>query len=253
MKRLLAIVLMALCACGFLVACGENSKADKDNNSDLFTIETKYCDLRYPSKWEDKVKVDILDDSIDTVRFSSGGKNVFDISFTDGDTILGTLKTDEGTVDVYVLFYELDKKDKYYEDYAAMQDDVNVITENLAKDYDFSSGKPLLEDDGKTFEIETKIVTMHYPQRWKDSVKVEADDKAVAFSCDGTPLFTIHFGAEKGELLGTYNGTKLWLETFDFDQKKLSAEQIGMYEAMQEDVNVILQNLYDDDKFELPV
>lgn len=252
MKRLLAVILATLFICGIFAACGDDKKG-KEGSDELFTIETKYADLRYPSKWEDKVKVDILDDSIDTVRFSSGGKNVFDISFTDGDTILGTLKTDEGTVDVYVLFYELDKKDKYYEDYAAMQDDVNVITENLAKDYDFSIGTPLLEDDGKTFAIETEIVTMYYPQRWKDSIKVEADDKAVAFSCDGTPLFTIHFGAEKGELLGTYNGTKLWLETFDFDQKKLSAEQIAMYEAMQEDVNVILQNLYDDDKFELPV
>lgn len=252
MKRLLAVILATLFICGIFAACGDDKKG-KEGSDELFTIETEYADLRYPSKWEDKVKVDTLDDNLHTVRVSSDSKSIFDITFTDGNTMLGTLTTDDGPVNVYVLFYELDKKDKNYEDYAAMQDDVNVITENLAKDYDFSIGKPLLEDDGKTFEIETKIVTMHYPQRWKDSVKVEADEKEVAFSCDGTPLFTIHFGAEKGELLGTYNGTKLWLETFGFDKNTLSAEQIAVYEAMQEDVNVILQNLYGDDKFELPI
>ena len=252
MKRLLAVILATLFICGIFAACGDDKKG-KEGSDELFTIETEYADLRYPSKWEDKVKVDTLDDNLHTVRVSSDSKSIFDITFTDGNTMLGTLTTDDGPVNVYVLFYELDKKDKNYEDYAAMQDDVNVITENLAKDYDFSIGKPLLEDDGKTFEIETKIVTMHYPQRWKDSVKVEADEKAVAFSCDGTPLFTIHFGAEKGELLGTYNGTKLWLETFGFDKNTLSAEQIAVYEAMQEDVTVILQNLYGDDKFELPI
>ena len=258
MKRLLAVILATLFICGIFAACGDDKKGKEDKegkegSDELFTIETEYADLRYPSKWEDKVKVDTLDDNLHTVRVSSDSKSIFDITFTDGNTMLGTLTTDDGPVNVYVLFYELDKKDKNYEDYAAMQDDVNVITENLAKDYDFSIGKPLLENDGKTFEIETKLVTMHYPQRWKDSVKVEADEKAVAFSCDGTPLFTIHFGAEKGELLGTYNGTKLWLETFGFDKNTLSAEQIAVYEAMQEDVNVILQNLYGDDKFELPI
>lgn len=241
-------MLVVLCICGLLAACGEENKEDYD---EFLIIETKYADLHYPSKWEDRVKTDILEDGGYTVRFTSDGKSIFDISFNEGDTLLGTLKNSDGDVGVYVLFYELDKKDKNYEDYAAMQDDVNVITENLAKDYDFSIGAPLLEDDGETFAIETEIVTMYYPQRWKDSVTVKADDKAVAFSCDETPLFTIHFGSGKGELLGTYDGTELWLETFDFDEKKLSAEQISIYEAMQEDVNVILQNLYDDKKFEL--
>ncbi len=243
-------MLVVLCICGLLAACGDGKKAEEDND-EFFTIETKYADLRYPSKWEDKVKTDILEDGVYTVRFSSNGKSIFDISFNKGDTLLGTLFTDDGNVGVYVRFYELDKKDKSYEDFAAMQDDVNIITENLAKDYDFSIGTPLLEDDGKTFAIETKIVTMYYPQRWKDSVTVKADDKAVAFSCDGTPLFTIYFGSEKGTLLGTYDGTELRLETFDFDKKKLNAAQIGIYEAMQEDVNVILQNLYEDKKFEV--
>lgn len=248
MKRLPAIIIALLCVCGLLAACGGNKK---DDSKDLITIETEYVDLRYPSKWEDKIKTDILDNSVYTVRFNSDGKNIFDITFNKGDTMLGTLKTDDGDVSVYVRYYELDKNDKNYQDYAAMQDDVNIITENLAKDYDFSIGAPLLEDDGETFAIETKVATLYYPQRWKDTVTVETDDKGVAFSCDGTPLFTISFGSDEGDLLGTYDGTELRLETFDFDKKKLSAKQISIYEAMQEDVNVILQNLYSDKKFKL--
>lgn len=246
MKKLFCIAVSLIMVFFVLAACSDNG-----SSKDLTTIETSVCDLKFPSKWEKTVDVDVLDQKTETVRFSMDGVSIFDISFGNGDTLLGTLKKGEETTDVYVLLYELDKKDKNYETYAKVQDDVNVITENLAKDYEFKAGAPLLEDNGETFEIKTSLCPMRYPKRWEDRVTIKAEEKQVSFSCDDTPLFTLYFGGDKGELLGKYDGTELRLYTDKLDSEKLTAKQITEYGAMQEDVNVILQGLYDDKKFEV--
>lgn len=250
MKRLCSILLALVAACMLFCGCSDTGSGNADANG-LMTVETSFCDIKFPSKWENTVKVDVLEQSVETVRFSMDGVSIFDITFGKGDTLLGTLKNGAETTDVYVLFYELDNKDKNYETYAKVQDDVNVITENLAKDYSFTPGAPLLEDNGEVFEIKTSLLTLQYPERWKDRVAIEVAEKQVSFSCEGTPLFTLYFGGEKGELLGTYDGTELRIVTDKLDREKLSSEQFAEYSAMQEDVNVILEGLYDDKEFEI--
>lgn len=246
-KKYVFLLIALILICLTLPSCNTN-----DNKTDVFTIETSICNLKYPSKWKDAISIDKLENSTETVRFSLNGTSVFDISFNEGDTLLGKLKKDEKTIDVYVLLYEIDKQNKDYETCLAMQDDVNVITDNLSKDYDFSIGKSLPEDDGKTFEITTPVVTFSYPEKWKNKVDVNLNEETVEFTSDGNKLFNIYFGGSKGNLLGTYDGKEIRLETFAIDSN-LPEDKKAEYSSMQEDVNVMLEKLYKDEKFVLAV
>ena len=254
-KRTALLTALIIMLSVMLAACepadSSGATTDSATNEDVFVIKTTYCDLKYPAKWEKKIKVDSSEGSDGKVSFLMNDTSVFDITFGDGETLLGVLEKDSKSTDIYVKFYELDEKDKDYDSYAAMQDDVNVITANLEKDYNFKIGTPLLEDDGKTFEVKTSVATLYYPLRWKDTVTINTDENKTEFLCDGTKLFCIYFGGDKGELLGTYNGSELRLETYEFDEEKLSQEQLFTYSAMQEDFNTIFEKLCEDKNFDL--
>ena len=266
MKKILLILVIAILSVS-LFACSEKKEADGDNKTttdssaaadeketaapvEVFVIKTDYADLKYPKKWEDRVKVDVKDN---TVAFSADKKPLFDLVFNGKDGfVLGTIKKDDGNIVVRIVDHKLNEKDKKYNEYAGMQNDVNVIIDHLREDYDFAIEEDLSEDDEKeVFEIETSLGKLYYPTKWKKDVKIDVEDQAVKFSTGKVKLFDLLFGGKKGDLLGTYNGTEIRLVNYDINQKDYKEDEYFRLSEMQMDVNVILKHLMEDKNFKI--
>lgn len=80
-----------------------------------------------------------------------------------------------------------------------------------------------------------------YPKIWKDKVTVTEKDSVVTFSDGDTVVFELCYKTCDGNLLGTYDGTPIYI----IDHKVETEEQ----QAMQFDVNVIIEHLTQDEKF----
>lgn len=144
MKKII-VLLLCLCMATAFVACDEGSgtsTADSaathdssavnviDPNENVFVIHTDYCDMKYPSKWEKEVKVDV---SAEKVSFTTadGKAKLFDLCFGGNEGyIYGTL-TGENPVEIRVVSYDIDAKQEEFDDYCAMQEDMNVILQYL--------------------------------------------------------------------------------------------------------------------------
>lgn len=102
------------------------NEAIEYEDDSTFEIKTSVVNLKYPSKWKDRVKAEVTDDG---VKFSDKGTPVFDLMFKECDgNLLGTYK---GTP-VYIVEYEVKNDDQI-----AMKEDVSVILSNLMEDPDF--------------------------------------------------------------------------------------------------------------------
>ncbi|MBR2041943.1 MAG: hypothetical protein IJ945_06205 [Oscillospiraceae bacterium] len=118
---------------------GESPDEYVKTGSDVFLIENPFCDLYYPAKWQDSVKV-TANETGDTVCFYGlvNGKEVplFEIVFNvDGDIPLGTITNENGNV--YVAMN--DKFSLWPEDLtedetmvlSSMSEDMNVVVSKL--------------------------------------------------------------------------------------------------------------------------
>lgn len=109
-------------------------------------IDTPYCKLYYPKKWEDSLKVNKKTDEPYTVEFyatiEKSDFHLFDFIFNGTDGVLiGELTTDDGSaVKVNVNSYELEI-DKLSEDEISnlylMQEDINYILQKLIAEDNF--------------------------------------------------------------------------------------------------------------------
>ena len=106
-----------------------------------------------------------------------------------------------------------------------------------------SESQNAAQETEAVFDIDTRIVTMKYPAKWREDVQIDVSDDGVRFSNNGTALFDLLFHECDGYLLGSYNGTPIYIIDYPVDD----AEQANM----QEDVNVILQYLMDDPSFQI--
>ena len=247
MKRFI-LGLLCCCFCAATVlsmtACqSEVSEADsgasssatsdsaKDQKEAMTEIKLGELTLKYPEKWKDSVQVKVTET---TAAFSSKDQKLFDIIIGDSDEYL--LGTTADGISVHLKTYEVKDDDELL----AMQEDSNVILNNLIKDYQLSTDndKPT---EPPCFAIETSVVTLYYPEKWKDEVTVAENDGAVTFSCGDTDLFAILFNSDDGYLLGTYDGVALSLVNYEVTEEK--------HMMMQEASNDVLQHLYEDKKF----
>ena len=106
-----------------------------------------------------------------------------------------------------------------------------------------SSSVVIEEDNQKTFDIKTQVTTLKYPERWQNAADIKTEDDKVVFSLNDKTVFEIVFKECDGYLLGTYNGTPIYIvetETEDYNEK-----------LMLEDVDIILQNLLEDENFKV--
>ena len=155
MKKLICLVLAGCLMCAVLCACtGNNNGATADESTatpdetvdesvEVYGIETKYCTLKYPKKWEGKVTVTIVDTDGYTVKFARGEDPLFDLLFnSDRGDVLGTIRGNENTV-VSVINYDADPKSKDYKLLTEMHGGLDAILDHLSQDYDFAPGEAL--------------------------------------------------------------------------------------------------------------
>ena len=217
-----------------------------DDSDETYSIETSFATLKYPVKWKNKVSVTT---SGNTVSFSSNGTKLFDLTFdTASGDYLGAFVKDGKQHGVYIKSYSIPSgKDEL----AAMQEDVNVILQNLVDDYGFKFGAVLDEETGETYSITTSFATLKYPLKWKSKVSVTTSGNTVSFSSNGTKLFDLTFDKANGDFIGTYKagGTdhSVYIKSYSIPSGK---DELA---AMQEDVNVILQNLVKDYGFKFNI
>lgn len=205
------------------------------DKGDTFTIKAGGLELKYPAKWKDKVTVKADENQ---AAFTRGDDKIFDILFqSDKGTLLGTVKGEKNTV-ISVVDYKADPKD---EELMEMQSDLNVIISHLSEDYDFAVGEKIRAEESGTFEIETPVVTLQYPSKWKDKVTVDITNDGVMFSNSGDKLFDLMFVEGNGYLLGKYDDTPIYV----VDYKVKTDEQRDMLSG----INVILEHLREDSHF----
>lgn len=115
---------------------------------ETFEVETNYCKLFYPCKWEEDMRIETSDSKVEFCGEIDGKENIhlFDVVF--GEKVgfeLGTLKTNGGNVSISIVSYELQFDDTWNEEEKnrmyAMQEDVNVIIQELGKNSDFEMKK----------------------------------------------------------------------------------------------------------------
>ena len=155
LKLLLGLLVLVLALMTVLVVgCGDN-KNNNENTGDIpfystdeevFTIETPYCNLQYPTKWKDKIDVaGVEHDDGYMVSFSTSIEgqiiSLFDIAFeVEKGDLIGKLNSKEETIEVYIVNYDIDSS-SYSEDQkmeiGGMNNDINVIISKLLEQYDF--------------------------------------------------------------------------------------------------------------------
>lgn len=244
MKKLL--VLMLILSCFALCACGaEQNTLDTDMSQEsIVYITTPYADLGVPESFDENVVHEVISEVPYTVLFkmATDDTELFTISFNEpGNLLLGTVLGDKENTVVYANLFDLDHTSDQWETYCAYQEVVNIIAQHLAEDYPFARDEVVAGENTEVFDIETDLVTLYYPSKWKDAVSVSFVDGGVKFTNDGTPLFDLMFSACDGYLLGTYGDTPIYVVDYALE----TDEQC----AMQEDVNVILDYLQEDPNF----
>ncbi|MEE0913358.1 MAG: hypothetical protein U0L76_02080 [Ruminococcus sp.] len=131
---------------------------DKTQNTDAtvpttepiegFSIETPYCELYYPKKWENSVEIKKNSEEPYTVEFyatinDKSDLHLFDFIFNSADGVLiGELTTDDGnSIKVSVESYELNT-DKLSDDeistFYLMQEDINYTLQKLISEDNFT-------------------------------------------------------------------------------------------------------------------
>lgn len=113
-----------------------------------FTIETKFCNLHYPEKWENQVSTEIKEDSVYSVQFFAEleGKDpvhIFDIVFGGEEGALtGYFSEDGKEIPVYIVGMEINVEgwtDEELNVLYMMQEDVNYIIGMLQKEAGFKA------------------------------------------------------------------------------------------------------------------
>ncbi len=220
--------------------------------ADPFLIETPCCMLAIPSDLEGKVLYEIIGDESFSVAFRTAEEPTPFLTFgfdQKYDTLLGTMVSEEGNRVVYVQYAELSGDE--LDTYAAYQERiVNTALAYLISEYGFVVGEAIPAEETATFPVETSLVTLRYPAKWREKVRIEVSDTGAAFSCDGRRLFDIVFAPCDGDLIGTMNGTPVYLISYEIEQGALTDDQFDELCAMQEDMNVVLFKLMEEPGFE---
>lgn len=226
------------------------SEEEQIRSEEVFTIETKYCNLCYPEKWKENLQIGIDENDVYTVNFSADGIELFDLSFNGEDGYaLGTLKTEEGNFVVRVVSYDIDDSIENYETYLMMQDDINIIIEHMVSDYEFIVGEIVEDGNDSVYGIETSVTTFYYPEKWKDIVTIDKTEDSVQFSYNDIKLFDLNFSGTDGYLLGKYKDIEIRVVSYEINEDNISVTELTELRAMQEDVNVIIQKLFLDNNF----
>ena len=255
------IILMLLCLVMVLSFCacraGEDPVQDPSSSGEesslpessveeekTTTLNTPYIDLQIPASYEGKVDAEVTDETV--VFKTKDGTELYTLYFGEAtENLIGTILLEDKNIVIYVSFAELDVEDTN----AKYRDGINTIIKNLMKNENFVINEAVEYEDPTMFDIKTDLVTLKYPNKWKDKVKIEVTDDTVKFTCGKEKLFDLVFKECDGYLLGTYDNTPIYIISYEFDETKYSEdEKMDLY-SMSGSVNAILQELMKDSKF----
>jgi len=269
MKRIL-IVLFVLILAVSVAACSANdtqntetqnaetqntvpatqaTPAETEEPEELMTVSTPFADLKVPASFEGKVSDKVTSEDPYTVSFfTEDGEELFAVVFNgEGDILLGTLIGENENTVIYMNFAELDKTDENYEAKALYQEQAGLIVNYLKQDYEFVTNGVIEREDSATFDIETKVGVIKYPERWKDKVTIDVADDAVRFSSGDVKLFDISFvKTENGYPVGKYKDKDVYLVIYELEKGEKSEEDFAALNLMQEDYSVALDSLMKD-------
>ena len=216
----------------------------KPEGEDFVTISTPYADLRLPASFDKAVSHEETGNEPYVITFKSrtDETELFSIIFNGtGEYLVGTLMGEEKNTVVHANTNDLDQNDQNYESNLFYQEQLYLILGYLAEDYNLVPEEAIDDEDPTDFEIQTSLVTLYYPSRWKEKVEIEVLDNGVKFSTAGTPLFDLMFEECDGYLLGTYQETPIYMVEYPVETEEQAAMQAG--------VNTILQHLTEDPSF----
>ena len=260
MKRiniLILIFLLMICLCSCSGKQQNDTKATSDSAAaeGVITVSSPYADFSVPASFEGKVESEVTSKDPYTLSFmvKEDGTELFSI-IVDGDgktgQLLGTLVGDTENHVLYVVLNDIDPKSEHYEEYSEYQEGLGVLTKALSKDYEFAVNSVVESDYPDVYEIKTDVVSLYYPQKWKDKVTVDVTDNSVKFSSDDVRLFDFVFGeTADGQRIGTYYGTPISMVLYTIDKDEYSAERYSELSAMQSDSNFVLDGLEQLDGF----
>ncbi len=217
------------------------SKSEEEN---FVTISTPYADLRLPASFDKAVSHEETGNEPYVITFKSrtDETELFSIIFNGtGEYLVGTLMGEEKNTVVHANTNDLDQNDQNYESNLFYQEQLYLILGYLAEDYNLVPEEAIDDEDPTDFEIQTSLVTLYYPSRWKEKVEIEVLDNGVKFSAAGTPLFDLMFEECDGYMLGSYEGTPIYMVEYPVETEEQAAMQAG--------VNTILQHLTEDPSF----
>lgn len=216
----------------------------KPEGEDFVTISTPYADLRLPASFDKAVSHEETGNEPYVITFKSrtDETELFSIIFNGtGEYLVGTLMGEEKNTVVHANTNDLDQNDQNYESNLFYQEQLYLILGYLAEDYNLVPEEAIDDEDPTDFEIQTSLVTLYYPSRWKEKVEIEVLDNGVKFSAAGTPLFDLMFEECDGYMLGSYEGTPIYMVEYPVETEEQAAMQAG--------VNTILQHLTEDPSF----
>lgn len=151
MKRtnIFVLLLMLVLSIVFLSGCKTANNVNPNDNSigyinsdvDTFVVETDYCPLHFPVKWEEYIEVEIFTETAYSVLYSAILDNgdrvpVFEIVFNESNdgVLLGTLDNSE-KVNVYLVDHSDNLPSDLTEDDTEriymISEDVNVLISKL--------------------------------------------------------------------------------------------------------------------------
>ena len=247
------MICIVLLASLLFSACGGNSgqttpdeavSVEETTEQKVAKFETPYAELAVSEKFDQDVKEVVRQEDPYIVDFVTKDDNtkLFAIHFNDKtDNYLGAIKSGDKNVLLYAEFFDIKKDNPNYQKYTGYQMEINTIVNHLEKDNAMDINVDPSEPSADVYEIKTDTVTLKYPKKWEKKVTVKQEDKCVKFSADNTPLFDLYFKECNGVLLGTYDGTPVYI----VEHKVEKAD----HKNMIQDVNVIINYLSEDEKF----
>jgi len=228
-------------------------------------IETPFCTLAYPGKWNDQVRIEQVDSGmVYAVNFygTSQGKEtaLFSVLFgqrTENAALVGAMVQNGIAMDVSIEMAVLE--DSVAEEILAMQADVDYLLGKLTENMFFQA--PEMEDDVLIPDlsdavVETPYGTLYYPGEWKDVVTWEVSSEygictvsfAESFTGKNAELFILSFGNpdDTGFQMGTlhHDGLEIpvYLTLCDFPQgNDWDDSQTSLFLTLQEQVYDMLE------------
>jgi len=241
MKKIIEIVIICVFCVLVLSSCAKKNTVDSEK---VIRISTPYAEICVPENFAGNMKNNVVSETPYTLEFTTIEDNtkIFSLVFGgEGDILMGTLVGENGNTVIYMNIPKIDSGNENYTRYCGYQDGVNTIMNHLSVDYEFYINQVVDSEDNSTYEIKTPVVALHYPTRWKEKVELDISKDSVRFSNKNQILFEIMFYECDGYMIGTYNETPIYIKNYEVQ----SDEQ----KAMQEDVNVIIDNLKKDSNF----